>query len=278
MPILVADDTMMIGKSNMPALSVTIPESDYEKTLKIWIKDLQSGTKSKAVVEDSKISIFGAEIKNISPTPVNIYSKMVNRDSMLILVATFELKKDQYVERSSTATEYAKAQKFLKEFARNQYINVVKDQADTEDKKLRDIQKELSSLEREKTRLQKSIQSNNSTIAEEKENISIQKNELTSVTAAVVEHNKLLSAMAAGSAEQKEKMDYIKDLEKKQKKIQNSIESSENKVNKASNEIDKAANDIPRNEKMQQKVGDQVAAQQNVYQKYEDKLAKIRSY
>jgi hypothetical protein len=35
MPILVADDSMKVGKSNMPALSVTIPEADYEKTLKI---------------------------------------------------------------------------------------------------------------------------------------------------------------------------------------------------------------------------------------------------
>jgi DNA repair exonuclease SbcCD ATPase subunit len=278
MPILVADDSMKVGKSNMPALSVTIPEADYEKTLKIWIRELQSGTKSKVVIENSEISIFGAEKKGICATPINIYSKLLNRDSLLQLVVSVELKKDQYVERSSSQAEYAKVQKYLKDFARDQYISVAKDQADAEDNKLRDIQKELSSLEKEKARLQKSIQSNNSTIADEKENIVIQQNELTSVSAALIEHNKLLTAMEPASTAQKEKIAYIKDLEKKEKKLRNSIESSENKINKANNEIEKAVKEIPLNEKTQQKVTEKVAEQDAVYQKYADKLAKIKSY
>ena len=69
-----------------------------------------------------------------------------------------------YIERSSGEPEYAKAQDYLKEFAKNQYIEVAKDQADAEEKKLRDLQKELSSLENEKSRMQKGIQTNNSTI------------------------------------------------------------------------------------------------------------------
>jgi chromosome segregation ATPase len=278
MPILVADDSLKIGKSSMPALSVTIPEADYEKALKIWIRELQSGTKSKVAIENSEITIFGAEKKVISPTPVNIYSKLMNRDSLLQMVMSVELKKDQYVERSTTEKEYANTQKYLKEFAKEQYINVVKDQVDAEDKKLHDLQKELSSLEREKTRLQKSIQSNNNTITDEKGNIAIQKNELTIVSAALVEQNKQLGTMNSESAGYKEKTDSIKDLEKRQKKALNSVESSENKINKANNEIDKATKEIPQNEKAQQKVSDQVAEQTGVYQKYADKLAKIKSY
>jgi hypothetical protein len=38
--------------------------------------------------------------------------------------------------------------------------------------------------------MQKSIQSDNTTINNEKENITIQTNEMTSVSAAIVEHNK----------------------------------------------------------------------------------------
>jgi|WetSurMetagenome_2_1015567.scaffolds.fasta_scaffold03809_5 predicted nucleic acid-binding Zn-ribbon protein len=277
-PIIVSDDSLKIGKSQMPGLSVTIPEVEYEKTLKLWIKELQSGTKSKVVTENSESTIFGAEKKSISPNPMNVYSKLMNKDSLLVLIVSFELKKDQYIDRSSTPAEHAKAQKYLKDFAKDQYIALVKDQADAEDKKLRSIQKDLSSLEKEKSRLQKSIESNKTDIAKEKENIVIQNNELTSVSAALIEHNKLLSTLDAGSTEQKEKMDYIKDLEKKQKKIRNSIESSENKINKCNNDIDKATSEIPANETMQQKVMGQVAEQEAVYQKYADKLAKIKSY
>jgi chromosome segregation ATPase len=277
-PILVADDSMKIGKSTMPAISVTIPEADYEKTLKIWIRDLQAGTRSKASTENSEITIFGAEKKEISPAPINIYSKLINRDSLLQLIVSYELKKDQYIQKSGTGLEYAKAQKYLKEFARDQYITVVKDQVDVEDKKLRDLQREVSSLEREKTRLQKSIQSNNSTITDEKGNIAIQKNELTTVSASLVEQNQLLSTIDSASPAYKEKATVIKDLEKREKKALNSIESSENKINKASNEIDKATNEIPKNEKMQRNASDKVAEQMGVYQKYADKLARIKSY
>ena len=276
-PILVTEDSLKVGNSLVPGLSVTIPEVDYEKTLKIWIRDLQSGTKSKVITETSDMSIFGAKIKEISPNPINVYSTLMNLGSMLQLTVSFELKKDMYVERATGETELVKAQNYLKEFAKNQYVDFAKAEADAEEKKLRDLERELSSLENEKSRLQKSIQSNNSTIASEKENIIVQNNELTTVSAALVEHNNQLSAMEEGP-EQKEKMEYIKDLEKRKKKALNSIESSENKINRSNSEIDKATEEIPKNERMQEKVKEQIAFQEAVYQKYADKLKRIKSY
>jgi hypothetical protein len=276
-PISAFEDSLTIGNSRLPGISVIIPEVGYDKTLKIWIRDLQSGTRSKVIKDKNEMTIFGAKIKGISPDPVNVYSKLMNLDSMLQLFVSFELKKDQYIERSTGEENLAKAHKYLKDFAKNQYIDFAKDQADAEEKKLRDIQKEFSSLENEKSRFQKSIQSNNSTIISEKENIVVQNNELTTVSAALVEHNSQLDTMQAGPA-QKEKMDYIKDLEKRKKKALNAIESSENKINRSNTEIDKATNEIPRNEEMQEKVREQVADQEAVYQKFADKLKKIKSY
>lgn len=276
-PIIISEDSLKIGNSLLPGLSVTIPEANYDKTLKVWIRDLQSGTKSKVISENGEMSIFGAKIKSISSTPINIFSKLVRLDSMLQLFATFETKKDLYAERSTGAPEFTKAYDYLKEFAKGQYIEIAKDQADTEEKKLRDLQKELSSLENEKSRMEKSIQSNNSGIVSEKENITLQNNELSTVSAAVVGQDSVLAAMEAGPA-QKEKADQIKDLEKRKKKALNSIESSERKTQRSNDEIAKATNGIPQNERMQERVREQVVAQEAVYQKYADKLKKIKSY
>ncbi len=276
-PVIVSDDSLKIGNSLLPALSVTIPEVDYDKALKVWTRELQSGTKSKVVTENSEMSIFGAKIKDISPNPINVFSKLVRLDSVLQLFVTFEKKKDVYVERSSGEADYTKAQDYLKKFAKNQYIDVAKDQADVEEKKLRDLQKELSSLENEQSRMQKSIQSNNASILDEKDNITLQNNELNTVSAALAEQNSLLAAMEAGPA-QKEKADQIKELEKRKKKALNSIESSQNKINRANNEIDKDNNEIPRNGRMQEKVREQIINQEAVYQKYADKLKRIKSY
>ena len=277
MPVSVTEDSLKVGKTTLPGISVTIPEVNYENTLKAWIKNLESGSKSKVVTENNEMSIFGAKIKEISSNPVNVYSKMIKLDSTLKLTASFELKKDQYVDRTGTAAEFPKAEDYLKQFAKNQYIDVVKTQVDAEDKKLRDIEKELSSLEKEKNRMQKSISSNNTTIANEKENITVQNNELTTVTAAIVEHNRQLDTMSTGPAKE-EKIKYLKDLDKRKKKAQNSIESSENKINKTKNDTDKTNAEIPKNEKMQEQVNERIQNQQGVLQKFTDKLKKIKSY
>ena len=277
MPVSVTEDSLKLIKTTLPGISVTIPEVNYENTLKAWIKNLESGSKSRVVTENNEMSIFGARIKEISPNPVNVYSKLIKVDSTLKLTASFELKKDEYVEKTGTASEFPKAEDYLKQFARNQYIELVKTQVDTEDKKLREIEKELSSLEKEKTRMQKSITSNNTTVANEKENITVQNNELTTVNAAIVEHNRLLGAMSTGP-EKEEKIKYLKDLDKRKKKAESSIESSENKINKTNNDTDKTNAEIPKNEKMQEQVNEKIQNQQAVLQKFTDKLKRIKSY
>jgi chromosome segregation ATPase len=276
-PISVSEDTVSFGKSTMPALTVNIPEVKYETTLKSWTKELQSGTKSKLVTENNQMTIFGAKIKDVSPNPINVYSKMSNRDSSVILTVAFELKKDQYIERSSSETDLNNAKKYLKEFARSEYLDVAKDQADAQDKKLHDLQKQLSSLERDKSRLQKDIESANSTITSENQNLTVQQNELDAVSQELVEQNKQLSSPEADPVK-KDKNDYINGLVKRQKKAQNAIESSHSKINKANNEIDKANKEIPNNEKQQQELNDKIQVQQAVAQKYDDKVKAIKSY
>ena len=276
-PILVYEDSLQFGNSMFPGIVVTIPEVEYEKTLKAWVNNLETGTRSKVVAENRDMTIFGARMKDISPNPINIYSRLMNLDTMLQLAVSFELKKDIYIEISTGEADLNKAKNYLKNFAKNQYIDLAKSQADAEERKLRDLQRELSSLENEKKRFRKSIQSNNSLLVREKENIVIQNNELTTVSAALVEHNSELSTIEAGPA-QKEEMDYIKELEKRKKKALNSIESSEKKINKANNAIDKDTREIPRNDRIQDNVNDQIAQQVAVYQKFADKLKSIRSY
>lgn len=276
-PLFVFEDSLQFGNSRFPAISVTIPEVDYNKTLKAWIKDLETGTRSKVITENRDMSIFGARIKNLSPNPVNVFSRLINLDTILQLTVSYELKKDQYIEVSTGEAELNRAKNYLKDFAKNQYIDLAKSQADAEERKLRDLQRELSSLETQNTRFNRSIQTNNNLIAREKENIIIQNNELNSVSVAMTEHNNELINIEAEAA-QKEKMDLVKELENRKKKALKSIESSEKKINKATNAINKATREMPRNERIQNSIKDQIAQQEAVYQKFADKLKTIRSY
>lgn len=275
-PIIASEDSLKHGKFIMPGLSVNIPEADYDKVVKAWIKRIEAGTKSKMQIENDEMSIFGAMLKNISPNPVNVYSRIEKLDSLLKLYVALETKKDVYIEKVNNA-EFIKVRDFIKEFAKEQYIDVAKDQTDAEEKKLKELQKELSSLENQKAKMLKSIQSDNGAILSEKDNITLQNRELSTVDAALGEQNRLLSGMEAGPA-QKEKAEQVKDLEKRKKKALNSIQSSENKIKKSNDDIAKANTEIPQNEMMQEKVREQIIHQEAVFQQYADKLKTIKGY
>jgi len=266
-PIIVSEDSLKIGKNLLPGFSVNIPESDYDKTLDAWKRELQASTKSKVVTENNEMSIFGAILKNLSPNPMNIYSRLTRLDSMLRLYVSMEKKKDEYIERTTSVAEYIKVKDYLKQFAKDQYIEVAKAQSDAEDKKLYNLQQELSLIENKKSKLLKSIESDKALIISEKDNIALQNNELQTVDAAIKEQ--------AGS---NAKSDQVKELDKRKKKVLNSIESSERKIAKASNAIDKANNEIPVNEQKQARVKEQVVQQEAVSFRYADKLRRIREY
>jgi chromosome segregation ATPase len=196
-----------------------------------------------------------------------VYSKLIRQDSMLRLFVSLEKKKDEYIERSTSVAEFIKLQDYMKQFAKDQYIEVAKAQSDAEDKKLYNLQQELSLIENKKSKLLKSIESDKALIISEKDNIALQNNELQTVDAAIKEQ-------AGGNA----KSDQIKELDKRKKKVLNSIESSERKIAKASNAIDKANNEIPVNEQKQARVKEQVVQQEAVSFRYADKLRRIREY
>ncbi len=277
-PITVTEDSLSFGKGSLPGLTVTIPEVNYEKTMKDWTKELQSGTKSKLVKEGNNMTIFGARLKDISADPLNVYSTMTTtNDSVVKLSAAFEIKKDQYIERSTNETDLDKAKNYLKEFAKNEYTDVAKDQLDNENKKLRDLQKDLSSLEREKSRLQKTIESANTIVFNEKQNLTVQQNELNAVSDEMVEQNKQLGT-PEGDAVKKEKTDYLNNLEKRKKKAENAIQTSQDKIDKANSEIDKANKEIPENDSKQQELNAKIQDQQAVVQKFNEKVKTIKAY
>lgn len=276
-PITVSEDSLQIGTSILPGFSVTIPEAEYDVVLKAWTRELESGTRSKVHTQNSEMQILGGKVKAISKNAINVFSKLEKFDSMLILYASFETSKDQYITSAAGEAEFLIARDFMKEFAKNQYIDVAKAQSDLEDKKLRDLERELSSLQNEKSRMEKSIESNRSSIVSEKENIALMNNELNIVDAALLGQDSLLASMEAGP-EQKVKNKEIKEFDKRKKKALNSIESSEKKIQRSNDEIDKAINSIPQNERIQEKVKEQIAQQQAIYQEYADKLKRIRAY
>lgn len=274
-PIRVYEDSMLYGKNKYPGVVVTVPEANYEKLQKDWKNELEARTKSKVVIENGEWSIFGANAKNLSATPINIYSRLNKLDSLVELRAAVELKKDVFIEKQSS--EMLKLETYLKDFAKNQYIETVSLQLKVEEDTLRQLKKMLSDYEKSESNLKDDIKSSEKTIKEEEDNLTALNSDLETLSSEINNQNSQFSSMTAGSIKD-DKEKYIKDLDKRKKKLGNDIESAQKKIKKANKTIEDAENAIPGKQSLQEEVKKKIADQELVVKKYEQKLAAIRLY
>jgi chromosome segregation ATPase len=274
-PIRVYEDSITFGKSKYPGVVVTIPEANFEKLQKDWKKELESKTKSKVVIENGEWSIFGANVKDLSPTPVNIYSKLRNQDSLVELRSVVELKKDVYVEKQSS--EMLKLETYLKDFAKNQYIETASSQLKVEEDTLRQLKKMLSDYEKDESNFKEDIKSAERSNKEQEDNMSAFNAEIETLATEINSQNAQLTSMGEGSIKD-DKAKYVKDLDKKKKKLGNDIESSEKKIKKANKEIEEAEKGIPEKQSLQEEMKKKIAGQELVVRKYEEKLDAIKLY
>jgi predicted nucleic acid-binding Zn-ribbon protein len=276
-PVKVIEDSIKIGNNLYPGFNVTIPEVDYNKTLRNWIKEQENGTKSKVMTENGEMTIFGAIVKEISQNPVNIYSKLMNEDTLSRLLVCIELKKDQYLDAAVGDIQLTAAKNYLKEFAKSQYIDFIKDELAAEEKKLRDLNQELNSLENSKARSQKTARNKRSAVNDEQEKLLVKNNELSVLSNEIIAKNNEMMSMPVGPGRDA-MTSQINELEKRKKQLQKEINQSENKIRKAKSAIDQADRSIPRNEDEQAVMKAKIASQQAVVQQFVDKLNTVKRY
>jgi len=276
-PIKVLEDSVQFGNYLYPGFNVTIPEVDFDRSLKNWIKTQETGTKSKVQTENGEMTIFGAIVKEITPAPVNIYSRLMNEDTLCRLLVAIELKKDQYIEPASGDIQLTSAKNFLKEFAKSQYIDFIKDELAVEEKKLRDLNKELGGLESSKARSQKTARNKRNTVTDEQEKLLVKNNELSLLANEIINKNNEMIAMPVGPGRDA-MTTQIRELEKRRKKLQNEISKGETRIRKAKSDIDQADRSIPRNEDEQAVMKSRIEAQHGVVQRFIDKLNTVKQY
>ncbi len=276
-PILIAEDSIAIGTGKYPGMTITIPEVSYEKTLNNWVKEQEVGTKSKVMTENGEMTIFGAIKKEISLNPINLYSKLMNQDTLMLLMVCIELKKDQYIERSVGDIQFTAARTYLKEFAKSQYIDFIKDEILAEEKILRGLNNDLNSLQNSGSKTKKGAQKNKNTIKNEQDKLIVLNNELNQLSTSIISENNLLISMEAGPGKEA-KASQIAEMEKRRKKLQNEINASENRINKSKNVIDKADRALPKNESEQEIMKAKIEEQEAVVQKFTSKLNTVKAY
>lgn len=277
-PIVIKEGNIDLKNGTVPGFMVAIPEVPYETINDSWVKSLEQGTKSKVQKENGEFSIFGANIKEIIETPINVYGYVKYLDTLTMLTAAFELKKDEYITSEKRIEEFARAKEYLLQFAKELYLDLAKSELKDKEKDLKKLENELSSLENDKNKLEKMIQSNNNSIASINDELVVIRSSLSSLNDELLVQTNQLNSMEEGLAKE-EKEKYISDLEKNIKKTNKDIESNEKKLVDLRSEIEKAQVDqIPDNLKEQQKIKIEIDQQKEVVRVSTEKFDTIKDY
>ncbi len=273
-PIEFTDDEVKFGNSQCPGVWVTIPEADLGTVSKDWKKSIEKGSKSKALVNNNEITIFGAMIKDISGATINIFSLVNGQDSLVRLFAAVELTRDVFAVPGTP--EYENLKSLLKQFSKDQYITVAKDQLSAREKELKEMEKDFSTLRKEQEKMEKGIESSNTTISEETYKIATAENQLKETSASLdAKNNELLSV----SPDAKKALESeIKSLEKQKKSLEKEIASSESKIGKSKTVIEENNNALPVNQSKQDELGIKINEQRMVVSEHTQKLANIEAF
>lgn len=273
-PLTIETGIEKFGNTDCPGIWIDIPETNIETIRSNWIKAIEKGTKSNALKTNDEVTLFGALIKDIYEGPVNVFSKLSGRDSLVRLFVSVELSRDVFTTPDSKEHESMKS--FAKNFAKDQYMKVAEDQLSKEEGKLKDFEKQLSSLRKEKEKFEKDIQGANTTISEEEYKIGSVKKEMEVTETTLDAKSTELSTMADGDLK-KATQSEVKELQKKKKENMKDISTSESKISKANTLISDSKNGISANLKQQDEVSARIADQKVVVRNFTEKLKNIKS-
>jgi hypothetical protein len=270
--------TMSLGER--PAFVVDVPEGNYEIIKKAWIKLLENGTRSKAVLLSNEINIKGAVWQKISLDSINIYSSVYDIDSVIKVVSFIEI--DSVFISSEPSDVYEKEipssiKTIVRDFAVNQYMGVYEEKIKNEESVLKDLEKEYQSLSDELEKNQKNIKENEENITQSENAIKITEADLE-LKDKEIEAKKLeiqpLKAQDPEAYKLGEK--ELNVLEKEKNKMENEREKEKKDIVTYQNNISEAERNIKQIEEEMEVKTEEIELQEDVIGTLEGEMSRIK--
>jgi len=278
-PIEVSGASFKFGQDEYSGVQVLIPEAERELVENMWIKEIEKRTKSKvSQAHQGEITIFGAFIKSIGEDPVNIYSQIIPRDSIVELNACIELKRNEFITEDLYESEFNELKIFMHNFGKEAYLDEVEEQVKAEENVLKELEKEMKKLQSDKESLEKKISKN-------EHNITVSDDDIRILDADVAVKNeeiarvKVRMGSVGDDAILKETLESeLKDLEKEKKKMQNDVKKEKKKIVGYESDIDNIKLEIPALVEQQNLKMQEIEQQRTTVNLFENKLITISNY
>ena len=278
-PIEASGTEFKLGQVMYPGVQLMIPEASYELVEEMWIKALEKGTKSDvAEAENGEITIFGAYIESAGGDPVNIYSQIIPRDSIVELNASIEVKRNEFITENMYESEFNQLKTYMKDFGKEVYVVVVKDQIKVEEDALKELEKDLKQLQNDQEKMEKQISKDEHNIDVSEDDIRTLEAELALKNEEIARAKVQLNSAGDDPFQKETSKDVLKDLEKDRKKILNSIKKEKKQIVGNEADIDNTQLEIPALVEQQNRKMQEIEQQRIRVNQFETKLATIEAY
>jgi predicted nucleic acid-binding Zn-ribbon protein len=272
--------TEEMSKGRQPGFAVDIHQADLEIVQRDWIKYIQDDTREKAEKVDHEIQIIGAVDDEINHKPFNLYSILINKDTLVKLVAFIEIDSvffdpKKYPEKLVSDKIESGIRNFLHEFAVEQYKDAVGIEIDDEEKILKSMNRELKDLEDEKEKLEKEITSSEQNITSAEDEVNLLDMEIDSKLSQI-ESSRLRISSMTDKETKKVAQKELKDLEKDKKKLDDKKTKMNKEIVGHQSDIKGFEKEIKKNLELQETKADEIKQQEELIKSLEDKLAAIK--
>src|SRR6185436_2191642 len=193
--ITVEPVTKQMSKGMQNGFTTDVPESHIKEVTNGWKKYIRN--KESVDENDGEIVFKSAVITYIMPTPVTVYSRLLESEKGVRLTVFFSENDSVFVNAVTSEEKSVAAKKFLRDFAIQQYKIAAGHEADVEKKRLSKLEDDLESIVKTKEKAGTRIKEDERKIEKNKDEITTLRVEKDARSAELASQKEIVRALAA---------------------------------------------------------------------------------
>lgn len=264
------------SKGTFNSFQVIIPQTKLKDVERDWQKYLRDGSKGKPESVNGEIIMRGAVSKNVSPNPFTVYSKLLETTGGVVLTAWITEDDSVFISAELNNDKDLAAKKYVRDFAVEEYKEVVKEELKAEKKILSNLEDELKNFINDEDKSRKKVNEYDRSIQRNRTAISTnegdQKNKIEQITA----QKKTAEGLRTMPDAYKEANKTLKTYEDDLKKLQKENEKLNKEIDGWQKDIRTEERNIDRSKADQKLKTEQIEKQKSVVKAVEEKLAGIK--
>jgi len=279
--IEVIQKSVSMSQGEQPAYLVTVPQSDFEQVLKEWKKVIRQNTKSKVEENEHELFIAGTQINSIHHQPINIYSAVINKDSMVKVVAVYEIDSvffaySEEIPDLKNEKTHHHIKNFMRDFAVGQYKNAVGIELSDAEKLFKTKNKELKELGKQNEVYQKEMIESEQNIKSSEDLISSYEKDSERKLSEINSKKESIASLTNEPELADQAKNQLKTLEKEKKSIGDKLEKEQKNIVKNEVNIEELNRYIEDNTKKQTAKKAEIENQEDVVEEVKTKLLGIK--